>query len=238
MVTLSIFPGNEVRLLYQHGNPDMCLAVEEAIARRGVHTMRVWTTSKCVVMGRFQNVEKEVDLPFCKENDVPVLRRFTGGGAVFLDEGVLCLSFCLPAVQNPLDIFRAISLCAAPVLGADIDEKNSLFIEEKKVSGAAGCKKWGSLFHHMTLLMGCNLELMRALTPRRNSSTSTFSEVANLERNMKVTLLEIAKNFEQKFSVTLRTGKLTQEELDLTEKLLREKYRNREWNLLGIDPFH
>jgi lipoate-protein ligase A len=76
MVMPSICPENELKLLYQHGNPDMCLAVEEAIARCGIATMRVWTTTPCVVIGRFQDVEKEVDITMCKKRGIPVLFVF------------------------------------------------------------------------------------------------------------------------------------------------------------------
>ncbi len=239
MATLSIYPKNELRLLYQHGNPDMCLAVEEAVARCGIPTFRVWTTSKCVVVGRFQTVDDEVDYVFCRKKRIAVLRRFTGGGAVYLDEGVFCLSFCLPLQPNPLDVFRALSSSVAGLVGAEIDEKNSLFVEGKKISGAASCKKWGSLFHHMTLVIECNLENMEALTPHKNRESripSTYCEVENLGGNMKVVLFEVAKSFQSEFGISLTHGKLSQEELDLAQRLLKEKYRNEEWNFLGIDP--
>ena len=240
MVTPLIYPKSELRLLYQHGNPAMCLAVEEAIARCGVDTLRVWTTSKCVVVGRFQKVEKEVDVTFCRENDITVLRRFTGGGSVFLDEGVLVLSFRLPVQKDPLDVFRVLSTCAAETIGAYIDEKNNLFVEGKKVSGAASCKKWGSLFHHMTVLVGCNLAFMRVLTPHNDAGRYTVSDsfdVANVKKNMKVLQSEIAKNVEILLECKLKPGKLTEKERGMAEKLLKEKYTKKEWNFAGVDPF-
>ncbi len=236
----SICLESEVRFLYQHGSPIMCLAVEEAVARCGMTTVRVWTTSKCVVVGRFQDIEKEVDVEFCLENGIVILRRFTGGGAVFLDEGVACLSFCLPLAPNPLDIFHDLSLSVAQMVGAEIDEKNSLFIGGKKVSGAASCKKWGSLFHHMTVLVQCNLDFMKGLTPHENQGSktaSTFCEVTNVERNMKVFLYDLAKNLQEKFKVTFKQGKLSERELGLADRLMREKYTKKEWNFDAFDPF-
>jgi len=219
----------------------MCLSVEEALARCGVSTLRVWSTSKCVVVGRFQEIEKEVDTHFCLENEIPMLRRFTGGGAVYIDEGVACLSFCLPVQKNPLDIFHALSVCVGETVHAHIDQKNSLFIDNKKISGAASCKKWGSLFHHMTLLVECNLENMKALTPHRNKGSRTqsnYCEVANLDGDMKAILFEIAQNIREEFDVKLKLGKLLDTERDLADRLLREKYTNKEWNYLGQDPLY
>lgn len=240
METPLIYPESELRLLYQHGNPAMCLAVEEAIARCGVYTFRVWTTSKSVVVGRFQNVGKEVDVIFCRDNSIALLRRFTGGGAVFLDEGVLCLSFCLPVQKNPLDVFKALSTCVAETVGARIDVKNNLFVGGKKVSGAASCKKWGSLFHHLTLLIGCNLDFMKALTPHNHEgryTASDFCEVDNVKKNMKAVQFEIAKNVEHLLECKLKPGKLTEKERGLAEKLLREKYIKEEWNFKGVNSF-
>lgn len=237
METLSICPENELRLLYQHGNAEMCLSVEEAVARLRVPTLRVWTTSRCVVVGRFQETEKEVDVGFCRENSITVLRRFTGGGAVFLDDGVLCISFCLPLAESPLDVFHALSACVARTLGAEIDEKNNLFVEGKKVSGAAGCRKWGSLFHHMTVLVDCNLDSMNALTRAHEGRTaSTPHEVGNVGWNMKAVILDVTRGFQEEFDITLKPGKLLPEEVTLTDRLMKQKYSRGEWNFLGIDP--
>ncbi|MGC1122883.1 MAG: lipoate--protein ligase family protein [Candidatus Methanofastidiosia archaeon] len=236
-----IYPGNKLRLLYQHGDPAVSLAFEEAIARCGIPTFRVWVTSKCVVVGRFQEVNEEVNIEYCREKGIPVLRRFTGGGAVVLDEGVACLALCLPVQKNPLDVFHVLSECVAGAIGAEIDERNNLFVDGKKVSGAAGCKKWGSLFHHLTLLVSCDLELVKALTPESSSQRRTGSnacEVGNIGKNMRDVLVRVARNVGNLLDAKVAPGKITQEERSLADYLLKEKYMKKEWSFMGIDPAH
>lgn len=234
----SICPGDNLRLLYQHGNPDMCLAVDEAIARCGIPTFRVWTTSPSIIVGRFQSVEQEVDMSLCEERDIPIVRRFTGGGAVFLDEGVLCLSFCFPQAPRPLDIFHELSLTVGEVLNCEIDQKNNLFFHNKKISGAASCKKWSVLFHHMTLLIEGDLELMKILTPHTSEgrTASSYHEIANVGGNSKRILSDIAHYFQEKHLIHLQSGKITQEEVQLSEHLLKAKYRSSTWTMQGIEP--
>src|SRR5881628_1017661 len=75
-------------------NPFMNLAVEEAIPRmvgegKAPSTVRFWHNSNTIVLGCFQSAELEVNFEECKETGTKVVRRFTGGGAVYHDGGNL-----------------------------------------------------------------------------------------------------------------------------------------------------
>ena len=82
------------------------LAVDEALAKtymyseNTLNTLRFWESDKAVVIGRFQCVHKEVNLNYCKENEIAIARRFTGGGAVFHGPGNLNYSMRLHQIHD------------------------------------------------------------------------------------------------------------------------------------------
>src|SRR5947199_6334129 len=91
-------------------NPSMNLAVEEAIPRmvgegKAPSTVRFWHNSNTIVIGCFQSAKLEVNMQACKETGTEIVRRFTGGGAVYHDSGNLNYAisyavFCLKKKDN------------------------------------------------------------------------------------------------------------------------------------------
>src|SRR5437667_2690526 len=91
-------------------NPSMNLAVEEAIPRmvgegKAPSTVRFWHNSNTIVIGCFQSAKLEVNMQACKETGTEIVRRFTGGGAVYHDSGNLNYAisyavFCLKKKKN------------------------------------------------------------------------------------------------------------------------------------------
>src|SRR5262249_757521 len=79
------------------------LALEEALARAGTPrpVLRIWQNAACVVIGRAQRPEREVNLAACAANGVPVLRRASGGGTVYQDLGNLNISLAVPGRAPP-----------------------------------------------------------------------------------------------------------------------------------------
>jgi lipoate-protein ligase A len=96
------------RLDLSYESAFMNLALEEALALNTfsegtqlLPTVRFWVNPRAVVIGRFQEASSEVDIARCKLSDVQVARRFTGGGAVFHDEGTLNFTIISKPSERP-----------------------------------------------------------------------------------------------------------------------------------------
>src|SRR2546426_5112755 len=157
-------------------DPFMNLAIEEAIPRtvgfgKVPNTVRFWHNSNTIVLGCFQSASLEVNFEACKELGTDVVRRFTGGGAVYHDSGNLnyAISFAefhlLKPDHNLQSVFQRLSEGAVEGLRrlglkAEFQPVNDIQVDGKKVSGAAGSIRWNSVFHHGCILVGSDLSIL------------------------------------------------------------------------------
>lgn len=146
-------------------DPSLNLALDEAIlgeVARGdaPPTLRVWRNPRCVVVGRGQRIEDEVDLVVCRRLQVPVLKRASGGGAVYHHSGNLNFSLYLPLTGTWASVRRSqdriTGLLASALrerfgIGAEARE-GAVFAHGCKVSGSAQLRR-RALLHHGTLLL-------------------------------------------------------------------------------------
>ena len=146
-------------------SPQENLALEEAVLRavgegREPPTLRLWRNPRCVVIGRGQQPEEEADLSRCSELGIPVVRRPSGGGAVYHHPGNLNFSLFLP-LTGPWTSVRDSQARLAGLLAGELRCRFSLpavardggvFVGERKVSGAAQLRR-RALLHHGTLLL-------------------------------------------------------------------------------------
>jgi lipoate---protein ligase len=150
--------------------PVALLALEEALvrARPPRPVLRVWRNSDCVVIGRGQQVAREVNLAECARDGVPVLRRASGGGAVYHDLGNLNISMAVPGFAPGLggELVRLVAgaierLGLAPSIG-----ERGVFIGRDKVSGlAAQLTQTGSLAHATLMVTTPAARVFRYLAP-------------------------------------------------------------------------
>ena len=116
------------------------LAMEEFVARKVEDdAFFVWRVGPTVIIGRNQDLEAEVNLEYCRQNGVEVVRRRSGGGCVYSDMGNMMIS-CVSRRGEVSDIFGAyldaIVDCLR-ALGTDACKsgRNDVMVGERKVSG-------------------------------------------------------------------------------------------------------
>jgi lipoate---protein ligase len=228
------------------GDPYSNLALEEALfVEMEQPALRIWENKKAVVIGRAQRAEFETDLPYCTGQSIPVVRRITGGGAVYHGPGNLNWSFFVPrhggAESDAKGVFTSFAMILVRALrecGLDCRfvPPNSVADVNGKVSGMAAYISKAGVLCHGTLLVCADLDELERLTrPKpvtleRKYARSRFVPVSNcgVKPRTFVEQLANASGYE-----LVRDG-LNEDERNRTNRLL-EKYRNDEWNL--GDPF-
>lgn len=240
-------------------DPYMNMSVEEAIPRsvgegKAPNTVRFWHNSNTIVLGCFQSAELEVNFEACKETGTTVVRRFTGGGAVYHDAGNLNYAISIkkghPLVpdNNLQEVFRKLSEGAVTGLrnlgvAAEFQPINDIQIDGKKVSGAAGSVRWGTIFHHGCILVASDLGILGKvlnvpkikLADRHVASVqkrvTTIRDELQKDVSTRDVRDSIVRGIENSYNVKLVEGQLTRSELANVKELYDTKYSSSKWNL-------
>lgn len=223
-------------------DPASAFALDEALARGGAGqpTLLVWRTSPAIVLGRFQRADWEVDAAACAARGVSVWRRFTGGGTVYLDEGVVCVALQLPAghpdallgipqMYEPL-LRGIVAALAAAGVDADHDER-TVRVAGRKVTGIAAHRGRGGTFVHGTVLVSADLAALEACIagPRRGEldglprpAPSRPDHVCNTgAAQLEARLVE---------AVGAEVGESSPRERELADELRETRYADPAWH--------
>lgn len=232
-------------------DPAYNLAFEETVLRRrrdGDYLI-LWQNENTVVIGQNQNAEAEINRAFVEEHRIRVVRRMTGGGAVYHDLGNLNYSFITDAGElgnTAISRFTAPVVAALRGLGlhAEASGRNDILVEGRKVSGTAQRLLGGRILHHGTLLFCADTAMAAGalrVDPSKFASKSTQSvrsRIGNI-RDFLPEPIELSTFWsylrEALAQGGAETGALLPDELREAEALCRDKYSQWEWNF-GRSP--
>lgn len=234
-------------------NPQHNLAVEEYLLKQcSDEIFMLWQNSDAVIIGRHQNTLSEIDLKYVKDNNIAVVRRLTGGGAVFHDTGNLNFTFIKNIAPNEKEIdFKKYTypiINALQFLGiqATLSGRNDLTINGKKISGNAMIFHGNRVLEHGTLLFSTQkskLTQSLKVDPTKfidKAVKSIQSRVTNISDHLSTTMnvLEF-KDYIMTFVMQQNpesvVEQLSEEEEKVIEQLMVEKYNTWDWNF-GKSP--
>ena len=126
--------------------------------------LMLWQNRPSIIIGKHQNTIEEINREFVQANNIAIVRRLSGGGAVYHDLGNLNFTFIVKVPNTSLEFdFKKFTEPVVAALNqmeipAEFNSRNDLSIEGKKISGNAQYIRKGKCLHHGTLLFNTNLD--------------------------------------------------------------------------------
>jgi len=236
-------------------DPEYNLALEQFVfdsLDRGHNYFMLWQNHNSIIVGKHQNTAAEINASYVNAHNISVVRRLSGGGAVYHDLGNLNYTFISDSgADNAIDfaafcqpVQKALTSFGVPV---EIAGRNDMTVMGKKFSGNAQYLKQGRIMHHGTILYDSNLETLSfALNAPKDKIESrgiqsVRSRVTNIRPYMKTNMhiedfwTALKKYMFDAFSMGEYT--LSPEENDKVKELKERVYSQWSWNY-GASPPH
>jgi len=239
-------------------DPTLNLAIEEYALRHlpmDDSYLLFYINEPSIIIGKHQNTIEEINAEYVKEHGIHIVRRLSGGGAVYHDLGNLNFSFLTKDDGQSFNNFKKFT---EPVVDAlrklgvesELTGRNDIQIGERKISGNAQFSSRGRMFSHGTLLFNSEMEnvasalKVNAVKIASKGTKSVRSRVANISE-----FLQEPMTIEQFRAEVLRSifgmepdqvpqYRLTEEDWGKIRQLADERYRNWDWNYGNSPKFN
>ncbi|MFV0269681.1 MAG: lipoate--protein ligase [Draconibacterium sp.] len=211
----------------------------------------LYVNAPSIIVGRFQNTLAEINLEYVSKNNIKVVRRMSGGGAVYHDLGNLNFSFHAP---SEVDDFLDFSKFTQPVVDllnglgvqAKLEGRNDLVVDGKKFSGNAKLARNGKIIQHGTILLNSEMSVLsealkiNPLKFKDKAVKSVRARVTNLIEYLpgKTTVDSFKKLLVDQILKENKDASIHQllpEESEGIKELASEKYSTWKWNF-GVSP--
>lgn len=232
-----------------NNDPRVNLAIEEYLIKNiapAEDILLFYINQPSIIIGRNQITVQEINVDYVEENGIIVVRRLSGGGAVYHDMGNLNFSFIAPNSPDNFHNFRKFTQPVVDVLEkmgvtAELSGRNDVLVDGKKISGNAQYVSGARMVSHGTLLWNTDLSRVGAALKVKPAKfegkgiQSVRSRVANITDYLpenKATVME----FRQMIIEGVFGGgevneyKLTPDDWQKIELISRERYHNWDWN--------
>ena len=234
-------------------NPYFNLAAEEYVLKNfSDNVFMLWRNAPSIIVGNHQNTLAEINTEYVKENNIDVVRRLSGGGAVFHDLGNLNFTFIknIDKSNDKVDFSTftkpIIDVLQNMNINAKFEGRNDIVIDGKKISGNAQHSNGNRMLHHGTLLFSSvmtdlsNALKVNPLKFRDKAVKSVKSRVSNISDHMpeKIDVLTFRDRIMDYILSDYEGAYLyeyTEEDRNKINRLVEERYGQWEWNF-GSSP--
>lgn len=247
-------------MIYVINNSDNCFfnhAAEKYLMNKfDDEIFMLWINKPSILIGRNQNTLTEINFDYVNANNIDVVRRLSGGGAVYNDHGNINFSFITYRDEENCKVESGFEKFALPVIkalnslgvNAEFTGRNDITIDEKKFSGNAQYFQKDKLLHHGTLLFDCNMSGLssalksKAMKFKDKSVKSVGGRVTNILPHLKEPMtIEAFKDYLRSYIIdTHKIEKIIEfDENDIKEieKISKEIFENWKWNY-GKSPVY
>lgn len=229
-------------------DPEFNLALEQYVfdfLPKDDEYFMLWQNDKAIIVGKHQNSIEEIDRNFVEQNDIKLVRRLSGGGAVYHDLGNLNFTFIVDGKNLETIDFKLFCEPISRVLSSlgiesSLSGRNDITIDGKKFSGNSQYIKNSRVMHHGTIMFNSDLDVLtkalkvskdkieskgiKSIKSRVTNVYDYLKEEISLEEFKKIILKHIFQG--QK----IEPYKLTEEDFKLINEIKEQRYSTWEWN--------